>query len=191
MKHFILALLALSLSCSLVRAQTYGDLRFQGGILASAGVPSNGVNAVETLTFGGTITGGTFALQFLGNTTGPIAWSATNATLISNISTALNALNTVGSGGFTVAAGTLTNGIGTLTATAGANIGLVAIPVFAVVNNSLAGTSPTLAVALTTAGTQADGRKSIKGTLCVGGDGKLYQNAGVPLAPAWVKVSAE
>ena len=48
-----------------------------------------------------------------------------------------------------------------------------------------------MAVTLTTAGVQADGRRAAGGTLCIGGDKKLYQNAGVPLAPNWVKVSTE
>ena len=195
MKRLILALLAVAALAlpAIASAQVAGvDTAYQGAILLSPNAPpSNGVNGVETLTFGGTITGGTFALQFLGNTTGPITWSATNATLIANISTALNAINTVGTGGFTVAAGSLTAGIGTVTATAGANIGLITIPVFTIVNNALTGTSPTLTVALTTTGTQADGRKSAKGTLCIGSDGKLYQNLGAPLAPTWTKVSAE
>jgi hypothetical protein len=46
--------------------------------------------ATQTLTFGGTITGGTFTLTADGITTGPIAWSPNPATLATNIQAALN-----------------------------------------------------------------------------------------------------
>jgi len=49
-------------------------------------------DALETITFGGTITGGTFTLTVNGSTTAPIAWNATAATLAANIQAALNAL---------------------------------------------------------------------------------------------------
>src|SRR5205823_429986 len=64
------------------------------GILASPG----GISAVQTLTFGGGITGGTFTLTFNGLTTTPITWSATTATLQANIQAALNALPNIGIG---------------------------------------------------------------------------------------------
>lgn len=192
MKRFIFALALLAFPFA-GTAQT-PDTRNQGGILLAVGVPSNGTNVVETLTFGGTITGGTFTLQFLGTNTAPITWSATNATLVSNISTALNAIPTVGTAGFTVAVGTMTAGIGTITATAtsGGNLGIMVQPAIIVVTNALTGTSPTLTSAITTPGVQADGRKSIKGTLIIDQtNGNLYQNHGNPLGPNWTKVSAE
>jgi len=45
---------------------------------------------VDTITFGGTILGGSFTLTYNGVTTLPITWSANAATLVSNIQTALN-----------------------------------------------------------------------------------------------------
>ena len=83
-----------------------------------------GTNEVQTLTFGGTPTGGTFTLTFDGYTTAPISWSSTNATLVANIDAALEALPNIGAGGVTVAVGTMTNGIGTITVTFG---GILAI----------------------------------------------------------------
>jgi hypothetical protein len=64
------------------------------GILASPA----GISAVQTLTFGAGITGGTFTLTFNGLTTTPIAWSNTIATLQGNIQAALDALPNVGPG---------------------------------------------------------------------------------------------
>jgi cyclophilin family peptidyl-prolyl cis-trans isomerase len=51
--------------------------------------------AVQTIAFGGTVTGGTFTLTFtdqnsVAHTTGPITWSATTADLVANIQAALN-----------------------------------------------------------------------------------------------------
>ena len=66
---------------------------------ASAGV---GDGNSQTLLFGAGITGGTFTLSFNGQTTGPITWSASAATLRANIVAALNALSTVGTGNFVV-----------------------------------------------------------------------------------------
>jgi len=53
-------------------------------------------NTVETLTFNGTITGGTFSLTFNGQTTNAITYSTATATLQTAIQTALNTLATVG-----------------------------------------------------------------------------------------------
>ena len=51
------------------------------------------MDAVQTLTFGAGITGGTFTLTINGSTTQAITWSSTTATLVSNIQSAINALN--------------------------------------------------------------------------------------------------
>lgn len=57
------------------------------GPLFVAGTPGAGTNEVQTMTIDAT--GGTFRLGFQGFVTGDIAWSATNATLLANINTAL------------------------------------------------------------------------------------------------------
>src|SRR5436190_23792973 len=86
-----------------------------GVVASSAGAPGAGTSEVQTLTIGGTPTGGTFKIAFDGFTTAAITWSATNATLLANIQAALDALPNVGTNGLVAAAGTLTAGIGTIT----------------------------------------------------------------------------
>lgn len=158
-----------------------------GVVASSAGAPGAGTNEVQTLTIGGTPSGGTFKLQYEGATTTAIPWNATNATLLASIQTALDALSTVGTGGLVAAAGTLTAGIGTITLTAGANLAKKAISLVTVADNSLTGTSPTLAIAETTPGVTATGRGTAKGALLVDTtNGTIYQNTGTGgTAPTW------
>lgn len=166
---------------------------FPGKLVNTATTPVNGTNEVQTLTIGGTPTGGTFKLTFDNSTTAAITWSATNATLLSNIQARLDALSTLGTNGAVATAGTLTAGIGTVVLTfSGSQVARKNVPVTTVANNSLTGTTPTLAVAETTPGVMADGRLEPKGRLCVALDtGILYQNTGSPPNPTWVKVSSE
>ncbi len=49
-----------------------------------------GTAAVQTITFGGTITGGNFTLTFAGTSTGAIAWSPNATTLAANMQAALS-----------------------------------------------------------------------------------------------------
>jgi hypothetical protein len=157
-----------------------------GTPLQNAGAPGAGTDEVQTLTIGGTPTGGTFKLAYAGFTTAAIAWSATNATLLANVDAALEALPTIGTGGVTTAAGTLTAGIGTITLTFAGNLGKRAVPTITVANNSLTGTSPTVAVAETTPGVTAFGIGAPKGALVLDTtNGALYQNTGTAAAPAW------
>lgn len=157
-----------------------------GTPLTNAGAPSNGTDEVQTLTIGGTPTGGTFQLAYDGFTSGAITWSATNATLLANINAALAAMANIGASGLTAAAGTLTSGIGTITLTAGGNLTKKALNLLTVANNSLTGTSPTLAIAETTAGVDATGRGQGAGALLIDTTNKkLYINAGTALAPTW------
>lgn len=114
-----------------------------------------GTSAVHTLTVGGAPTAGaasTFRISFDGYTTAPIAWSATNATLVSRVDAALEALSSVGTGGVTTAVGTMTAGVGTITITAAGGIAARVVPEMAVAANSLTGAAPTVAIALTTPG---------------------------------------
>ena len=99
-----------------------------------------GVNAVQSINFGGAITGGAFALSFNGATTGPITWSATAAALVSNIQAALNGLSTIGAGNALVA------GTGPFTVTFQNTLGKTNVPQLAVLS-SLAGTNPTVSTA--------------------------------------------
>ena len=166
---------------------------WSGGVLTTAGTPGNGTSCVQTITIGGTPTAGTFTLTYAGQTTGAITWSATNATRVANIDAALEALGTLAGGNsVTTAVGTMTAGIGTITVTFTGNYQKLLVGAITG-TSSLTGSSPTLAIAITTAGVTADGRSSAKGALCIDStNGILYQNQGTSgLAPSWVKVSAE
>lgn len=161
-------------------------------ILPNAGVPSAGTSEVQTLTIGGTPTGGTFRLAFEGYETAAITWTATDATLVSNIDTALEALNNIGTGGVTTAAGTVTSGIGTVTITFAGNLAKKAVATITVADNSLTGTSPTLAVAETTPGVDATYRGMGKGLIVTDTtNGKLYINSGTAQVPVWTVVGAQ
>lgn len=158
----------------------------------NAGAPSAGTNEVQTLTIGGTPTGGTFKIAFDGHTSGAITWSATNATLLANIQAALDAMANIGTNGFVAAEGTITAGIGTITLTAGANLAKLAIPTASIALNSLEGTTPTLAIAETTPGVTATARGAAKGAvLSDTTNGILYINTGTALAPTWTKVGTQ
>ena len=162
------------------------------GPYENAGVPGAGTTEVQTLTIGGTPTGGTFKLAFDGQTTGPIAWSATNNTLRDNVDAALEALANIGTGGITTAVGTMTAGIGTLTLTFAGDLVKKAVNLISVADNSLTGSAPTLAVAETTPGVDADFRGAKKGALVVDTtNGKLYINTGTALAPTWTVVGTQ
>jgi hypothetical protein len=166
---------------------------FDQRTLKSGTAPVNGTNCIQTLTFGATITGGTFKLAFDGKTTAAITWSATNATLVANIDAAVEALATVGIGGVTTTAGTIVAGVnGTITVTHTGDRSKQVVPAITIADNSMVGAAHTLTSAITTPGVEADGRISPKGTLCIAIDtGILYQNSGTPPNPVWGKVSAE
>jgi hypothetical protein len=162
----------------------------------SAGSPSSGTNEVWTLTIGGSGLGGTFKIAAGPNITAAITWSATNATLLSNIQTALNALPTIGASGVAVTAGTLTSGIGTVTITfSGGNMASLALPanfLTVAVSSTLTGTSPTLALAQTTAGVTATARNAAVGAMLLDNvNGKLYINTGTNLVPTWTVVGTQ
>lgn len=191
---FLTLILAAALALTLPAFAGTDPLQnWSGGILTTAGTPGNGTSCIQTITFGGTPTGGTFTLKYAGRPTSAIAWSATNSTLVANIDAALEALPTLSGGSsVTTAVGTMTAGIGTITVTFTGNYAKLLVPVMTV-TSSLTGTAPTLACAITTAGVTADGRSSAKGMLCIDAtNGILYQNQGTSgLAPTWVKVSSE
>lgn len=163
-----------------------------GTPLTTAGAPVAGTDEVQTLTIGGTPTGGTFKLRYDGHPTAAIAWSAVNATLVANIDAALEALPNIGTGGITTAVGTAVAGIGTLTLTFVAQNGKKAVPTITVADNSLTGTAPTLAVAETTPGVDATARGAAKGAMLVRLDtGVVYVNTGTPASPTFTVVGAQ
>ena len=72
------------------------------------------------------------------------------------------------------------------------NLTKQAVNTIAVANNSLTGTAPTLAVAETTPGVDADFRGAKKGALVTDTtNGVLYINTGTALAPTWTKVGTQ
>lgn len=156
-------------------------------VYSSAGAPGAGTNEVQTITIGGTPAGGTFKLGFNGWTTPAITWSNVNATLLAAIDAALEGLPSIGTGGVATAAGTLTAGIGTITVTFnGGNVQRRAVPTITVVDNSMTGTAPTIAVAETTPGVNADGYGAPQGATLIRMDtGARHQNLGTPAAPNW------
>ena len=171
---------------------TAGAVR-EDGTLQVVGAPVAGTNEVQTLTFGGTPTGGTFKLTFDAFTTSAISWSATNATLVSNIDTALGALTSVGGvANVTTAVGTMTAGIGTITVTFTGTLAKKDVGTISVFSNSLTGTSPTLGVTVTTPGVDATHRTAPQGALMTDDEGTLYINTGATEgATAWVVVGTQ
>lgn len=162
--------------------------------LVIAGAPVAGTDEVQTITFGGTPTGGTFKLAFDGQVTAPIAWSATNNTLRDNVDAALEALPKIGAGNVATAVGTMTAGVGTLTVTFGGTLAKKAVPTITVDTNSLTGTTPTVAVAETTPGVDATHRSKLPGKgaqLTDTVNGKLYINVGTPPVPVWTLVGSQ
>lgn len=164
-----------------------------GAPLLNAGAPTAGTNEVQTLTIGGTPTGGTFKLALDGWATAAITWSATNSTLLANINTALDALVNGAASAIVATAGTLTAGIGTVVLTfSGPPLSKRAVNTMTVFDNSLTGTSPTLAIAETTPGVNATGRGAGVGQLLTDTtNGILYINTGTGVTPTWTKVGTQ
>lgn len=153
----------------------------------NAGAPSAGTDEVQTITLGGTPTGGTFTLTFEGKTTAAIAWSATNNTLRDNVDAALEALPNIGTGGVVTAVGTMTAGIGTLTATfSGGGRAKQLLTVMTADGSLLTGTAPTVAVAQTTPGVNATARGAMRGASLIDTtNGVQYVNSTAGTAPTW------
>lgn len=160
-------------------------------VYKNAGAPSAGTSEVQTLTIGGTPDGGTFTIRYDGFTTAAITWTATDATLLTNINTALDNLPNLGVGDVVATAGTLSSGIGTILLTFSANLAKQAVNLMVAVS-SLTGTAPTAVITETTAGVTATHRGAIKGALLSDTtNGILYINTGTTFAPTWTKVGTQ
>jgi hypothetical protein len=164
-----------------------------GRALPVSGVPGAGTDEIQTLTIGGTPTGGTFKLRFEGLTTAAITWSATNATLVANIDTALEALPSIGTGNVTTAVGTAVAGIGTITITFVGALAKKAVPTIVVASNDMTGTVPTVAVAETTPGVTAAYRGAATGSMLVNtATGIIYVNTSTTAgSPTWTVAGAQ
>lgn len=162
-----------------------------GSPYLNAGVPSAGTSEVQTLTIGGTPTGGTFKLVFEGIPSAAITWSATNGTLLSNINTALDLHPSLGTAGCVASDSTLTAGIGDLLLTFGAARAQQAVSTMTAVS-SLTGTTPTLAIAETTPGVNATALGIPAGAIVIDSTNKkIYCNTGTALAPAFTVVGSQ
>lgn len=164
-----------------------------------AGVPSNGTSEIDTLTIQSGTAAGTFKIQIAnGRTTGPITWSATNATLVANVDAALETLNQIGLGGVTTAVGTMTAGIGTITITFTGKNAKRDMPALSIAtgSNTLIAATPTPdpsapTLTTTTAGIEATFRDAKTGQLLVDTvTPDLYINDSTTAgSPTWTKVS--
>jgi hypothetical protein len=166
------------------------SIETKGFMYYGTGVPGVGTDCVQTLTFGGTITENASSVFYLfpfGIRTNPIPWSATNNALIAAIDAALEAK--LGAGAVVTAVGTMTAGIGTITVTfSGADYAKRAVPVMAVTNR-LVGTTPTVAVTLTTPGVDAAFLGAPKGAIVNDINSALmYKNTGTEAAPTWTAI---
>lgn len=155
------------------------------------GTITTGTNEVQTLTIGGTPTGGTFKLRFESVTTSAITWSATNGTLLANIQAALDAHPSLGTNGCVASAGTLTAGIGTILLTFGAARAKQAVETISVFANNLTGTSPTLAIVETTPGVNATGLYDQFGQMGYDTAGIVYINTSTGVVASYVKVGTQ
>ncbi len=102
-------------------------------------------NEVQTLTAGGTVSGGTYIITFAGQQTTALAYNASNAT----IQAALEALSNIGTGNVAVGGGALPGTPATLTFQSA--LGNKAQPLVGIIS-SLTGTNPTLTPTRTTTG---------------------------------------
>jgi hypothetical protein len=111
-----------------------------------------GTSEVQTLSITGTPTGGTFALGYSGEVTGPIAYNASSAT----VQTALRALAAIGSTGVTCSGGPLPGSAVTITfggTLANTNVSAITSDLGAGLTG---GSSPAIAVTTTTPGKPSD-----------------------------------
>lgn len=155
--------------------------------LQGAVAPVNGTSEIQTLTIGGTPAGGTFTLSYDGIVSPPIAWSATNGTLVANVDAALEAI--LGAGAVTTAVNSMTAGVGTINITFTGIYAKRNVPQL-VAASSLAGTNPTAAVTTATPGVEGTGRTGVGQIYRDTVAGKLYLNKGTLYNPDWVEIAA-
>lgn len=154
-----------------------------------AGVPSNGTTELDTITIAASTSGGSFTITVAGGrTTGAIAWSATDATLVAAVDAALEALPNIGTGGVSVSDG-LTAGIGTMVITFLGKNARMDFPLLTITSSLTGGAAGTLTT--TTPGVNATYREAPTGALLVDSvTPDLYINDSTTLfSPTWTKVS--
>ena len=159
------------------------------GGYTNAGAPSAGTNEVQTLTIGGTPTGGTWTQTLDGITTAAITWSSTNATLLADLNAKLDAK--WGASSIVATAGTLTAGIGTILLTFSGNSYARRAVNTMTATNSLTGTSPTLAIVETTPGVNATARDARLGALLTDTTNAKLYIATAANPPTWTVVGTQ
>lgn len=123
-----------------------GAADIYGAFLCSLDTGSSPVNEVQTLTVGGTPTGGVFRLKFEDQVTGDIAYNASAGT----VQTALEALSNVGAGDLVCSGAGLPGA--DVVITAAANLAGKRLQVIGPDGMGLTGGTPTISVVQTTPG---------------------------------------
>ncbi|MCX7664398.1 MAG: hypothetical protein N2112_02505 [Gemmataceae bacterium] len=123
----------------------------KGTVLGQVAGSGTAVNEVQTVTITGSPTGGTFRLQYDGETTSAIAHNATAAA----VQAALEALPSIGIGNVVCSGGTLPGTA--VTVTFQNYCGGLNHPLLVAISSLTGGTSPAVVVAKTTAGNPAAG----------------------------------
>lgn len=122
----------------------------KSGVLLASGAVLGGVNEQQTITITGTPTGGTFTLTYDGATTANIAYNAAASAVVA----ALEALPNIGSGNVAGSGGALP---GTAVVITFQNqLGRQNVNQMTAAHALTGGTTPTIAVTTTTAGTSLD-----------------------------------
>lgn len=160
-----------------------------GMLLTNAGAPTAAVNEVQTITPSAAMASGTFRLAYEGQRTAALSFDVSAA----NMQTALNALDTIGTSGCSVA---LDGGTGIYTATfGGGNMAGLALPLMTVEDSAVLDAQAgavTLEVAQSVAGVTATHRgASIGAVLADTTNGDLYVNSGTALVPVWTQVTLQ
>lgn len=159
----------------------------------NAGAPVAGTAEVQTITIGGTPeAGSTFVISFGPFRSAPIAWNATNATLIAAIDAALEALPGIGTGGVVTAVGTMTAGVGTATVTFAEKGDKPLLVGSDFKQSNGAASTGTIAIAETTPGVAPTGYGAPKGAKLVDvTNGIDYINTGTAASPTWTKTGTQ
>ncbi len=161
---------------------------------SAPGAPVDGTDEVQRITIGGTPEAGSkFRLTYDGLTTEPIAWSATDATLVANVQAALDALHSLGASEVTVAEVSLTAGVGTISVTFdGPNLSKLAVSQMTgsdFLQTDGTASTGTAVGTTTTPGVSATFRDVAKGAKYLDTtSGIEYVNTGSAGAPTWSAV---
>jgi len=151
-------------------------------VLEMAAAPTNGVNAVQTLSVTGSPDGGSFTLTFGGKTTTAIAFNAA----ASDVQTALQALSSIGAGNVICTGGPLPGANVTITF---AN-SLAGQPQSTITHTDslTGGTNPAASVTSATSGVWGSYRTALPGALLLDtANGFIYKNTGDQFTPVWTK----